>query len=74
MADGDYKFETSAKIALCLAMMIKEQTLPVGVLLNVNVPNLDMEEIRGIKITRQGKRIYDKANIVIVNKGRSLGP
>ena len=39
--------------------MIKEQSLPADVLLNVNVPNLDITGIKGIKITRQ-KRIYDK--------------
>ena len=44
--------------------MIKEQSLPADVLLNVNVPNLDITGIKGIKITRQGKRIYDKNAII----------
>ena len=64
VADGDYKFETAAKIALYLAMLIKEQSLPPGVLLNVNVPNLDVRDIKGIRITRQGKRIYDENAII----------
>src|SRR3989304_2548276 len=42
VADSDYKFETAAKFALYLTSLIKEQSLPPGVLLNVNVPNLDM--------------------------------
>ena len=64
VADSDYKFETAAKFALYLTSLIKEQSLPPGVLLNVNVPNLDMAEIQGVKITRQGKRIYDQTAVV----------
>lgn len=64
VADSDYKFETAAGFALQLAQMIKERSLPPGVLLNVNVPNVDAGCIRGIKITRQGKRIYDENAIV----------
>ena len=29
------------------------------ILLNVNIPKLSLQEIKGIKITRQGKRIYN---------------
>ena len=64
VAESDYKFETAAGFALQLALMIKEKSLPPGVLLNVNVPNLDTAFIRGIKITQQGKRIYDKNAVV----------
>ena len=64
VAEGDYKFETAAKVAVFLALQIKERSLPPGVLLNVNVPNLDIKEIRGIKMTRQGKRIYDENAII----------
>ncbi|MBI5038872.1 MAG: 5'/3'-nucleotidase SurE [Nitrospirae bacterium] len=64
VAEGDYKFETAAKVAVFLALQIKERLLPPGVLLNVNVPNLDIKEIKGIKMTRQGKRIYDENAII----------
>ena len=64
VAEGDYKFETAAKVAVFLALQIKERSLPPGVLLNVNVPNLDIKEIKGIKMTRQGKRIYDENAII----------
>ena len=64
VAESDFKFETSARIALYLALLIKENSLPPGVLLNVNVPNLDIKDIKGFKITRQGKRIYDENAIV----------
>jgi len=32
--------------------------MPEGVLLNVNVPYLSDDQIKGIKITRQGLRVY----------------
>jgi len=64
VAEGDYKFETAAKVAVFLALQIKERSLPPGVLLNVNVPNLDIKEIKGIKMTRQGKWIYDENAII----------
>lgn len=64
VAESDHKFETAAKIAHDLTLLIKEQSLPPEVLLNVNVPNLDIKDIRGIRITRQGKRIYDENSII----------
>ncbi len=27
-------------------------------LLNVNIPNLSMEQVKGIRVTKQGKRVY----------------
>ena len=33
--------------------------LPRDILLNINIPKLSLQEIKGIKITRQGKRIYN---------------
>ena len=35
--------------------------LKKGVLLNVNVPNVPEEECAGVRVTRQGKRIYGDA-------------
>jgi 5'-nucleotidase len=35
-----------------------EHGLPKNVLLNVNVPYLPMDQIRGLRITRQGLRVY----------------
>jgi len=40
-----------------------QNTLPVNVLLNVNVPYLKYEEIKGIRVSRQGLRIYRDALI-----------
>ncbi|MCX7794179.1 MAG: 5'/3'-nucleotidase SurE [Thermodesulfovibrionales bacterium] len=54
-------FESATRIALIVARFILEHSLPYDTLLNVNVPNLPLNEIKGIKLTRQGKRIYDNA-------------
>jgi 5'-nucleotidase len=59
--EGPYHFETAARFAANLARTILERGLPRDTLLNVNVPNLLPDEIKGIRITRQGRRIYDDA-------------
>jgi len=41
-----------------IAEKILRHGIPEDTYLNVNIPNLRAEEIRGIKITRQGKRDY----------------
>ncbi len=64
VAENDFKFETAAGFALHLANIIRDKSLPSGVLLNVNVPNLDASDIKGVRVTRQGKRIYDENAVV----------
>ncbi len=59
----DY-FETAAEFALILARMILKRGLPRDTFLNVNVPNLPIEKIKGVRITCQGKRLYDATNII----------
>lgn len=54
-------FGTGSEVAVIIAEFILENSLPHDTLLNVNVPNLPLQEIKGIKLTRQGKRIYDNA-------------
>ncbi len=49
-------YETAALIALKLVMPLKKQPLPARALLNVNVPDLPIEQIKGIEITRLGSR------------------
>lgn len=51
-------FTYAAKFAKKMATIILEKGLPVGTLLNVNVPNVKEEEIKGVLITRQGKAVY----------------
>ena len=56
--DKPYCFDPAAEFAAMLAAQVIEQGLPTDTLLNVNVPNLPRQEIRGYQLTRQGKRRY----------------
>lgn len=56
-----YLYETAAPFAKEVARHILDKSLPYDTLLNVNVPNVEPERIKGIKFTRQGKRVYDNA-------------
>ena len=51
-------FPTAAQIGLRVLKWLEKNDLPKGVLLNVNVPNLPLEQVKGILITRQGSRLY----------------
>ncbi len=55
---GDH-WETAQKYALLFATKTLDHSLPRGTLLNVNVPDLSEEEIRGIRLARQGQ-VYFK--------------
>ena len=49
----------AAQVALPIVQMVLQQGLPPFTILNVNVPPVDrMDELRGIRLTRQGVRIY----------------
>jgi len=52
-------FETAAEIAVEIGKYILEHSLPYDTLLNVNIPDVPRNSIKGSKLTRQGKRIYD---------------
>lgn len=54
----DLGFEAAAKITALLAEKAGEGRLPSGMLLNVNLPNLPLEEIAGIEITKLSKQGY----------------
>jgi len=49
---------TAAKFARMVAEMLWREGLPKGVYLNVNVPDLPLEEVKGVEVTRQGWRRY----------------
>ena len=53
---GHEYFETAAEIAKRLVVRWQAQRLPVSMLLNVNVPDRPLAEIRGFQITRLGNR------------------
>ncbi|HSD62263.1 MAG TPA: 5'/3'-nucleotidase SurE, partial [Ignavibacteriaceae bacterium] len=54
---SDFRF--AAKLSRLLAEKLAGKDLPLGTLLNVNVPDIPEEEIAGIKLTRQGKSKWD---------------
>jgi len=61
MSARHYHFETGSFFALKIAEYVLSRSLPFDTLLNVNIPNIRREEIKGIKLTRQGKRIYENS-------------
>lgn len=56
-----HNFEYAGKVAKVLARMVieKEADIPKGTLLNVNVPDVPEEEIKGFALTAQGKSKWD---------------
>ncbi len=61
MLDGTQPphYEAAQHYCLLAARFVLKNSLPYDTLLNVNVPNLPLREIKGVKFTRQSKRIYD---------------
>ncbi len=52
-------WETAARAAAILVdKMLSNGGMPRGVLLNVNVPNLPWDEVKGFEVTRLGQRRY----------------
>ncbi len=49
-------FETAAVMAARIIAHLQAHPLPPDQILNINVPNLPLEDIKGIKVTRQGRR------------------
>lgn len=58
---NNFRFEVAAAFAVRVARRILRRGLPSDTLLNINVPNVTEDELRGVKVTRQGKRIYGDA-------------
>ena len=56
-----YHFDTAAQIALKMTRYVLATSLPYDTLLNVNVPDVPIDHVKGMKLTRQGKRIYDNS-------------
>ncbi|MFZ0391013.1 MAG: 5'/3'-nucleotidase SurE [Calditrichia bacterium] len=53
------QFEVAADFAVHLAKLVLDKGLPGGTLLNVNIPAVSASELKGVKITRQGKGRYE---------------
>ena len=55
---GVLDYQTAARVANRVVSQVIEHGLPNGTLLNVNVPYLPYENLKGWMITRQGLRVY----------------
>lgn len=55
-ASNPQHFATAAQVAVELLRKIQQQPLPNDTLLNVNVPDLPLSELKGMQITRLGQR------------------
>ena len=58
MAPGNGHVADVARCATTISMQMMARGLPAGTFLNVNFPNLPMEQIRGIRWSRQGTRVF----------------
>lgn len=56
-----FLYESAIPFAIEVARYVLDKSLPYDTLLNVNVPNRPKEALKGIRITKQGKRVYDNA-------------
>jgi 5'-nucleotidase len=52
-------FSFAAKLGARLARLVAQRGLPQGTLLNVNVPSIPEDQIRGVMITRQGRSCWE---------------
>lgn len=57
--DEPYDFGDAAKFAKIISQIVLRDGLPDDTLLNVNIPNT--KQIKGVKLTQQGKRRYDNS-------------
>lgn len=57
-ADDARHFDAAANAALAVLDYVRTHSLPENSLLNVNVPNRPLRELRGFRLTRGGKRRY----------------
>ncbi len=67
VSDGQGHFETAARVAADLVRQVQRKPLPQATLLNVNVPDIPYDQVRGLKITRLGRRHKAEPVIKSVN-------
>lgn len=56
VGDSIKHYQTAARITRQLVMKLSKEKLPSQTILNVNIPDLPLNEIKGIQVTRLGKR------------------
>ncbi|RLA85807.1 MAG: 5'/3'-nucleotidase SurE [Deltaproteobacteria bacterium] len=61
VARRNHLYDTAAYVALRIAERMMRDPLPPRTVLNVNVPNLPKEFLKGFKVTRLGRRIFNNS-------------
>ncbi|MGH7845319.1 MAG: 5'/3'-nucleotidase SurE [Candidatus Binatia bacterium] len=56
----DFHFETAAEFTVTLVRRTVDVGLPPNTLLNINVPSVPKNQLKGWRLTRQGKRHYNE--------------
>lgn len=51
-------YSVAADFTADLALKVLKEGMPSGTLLNVNVPALPREQIKGVRVTKMGRRLY----------------
>ncbi len=59
--EAPFDYSVVAGVARKIAQKVFEYGLPGDTLLNINVPQRSLDEIQGIRYTKQGRRIYQNA-------------
>jgi 5'-nucleotidase len=60
-SDEECRYESAARAAASIVQVSLRSKIPQGILLNVNVPYPPEGILRGVRVTRQGLRIYRDA-------------
>jgi len=56
---NELHYETASRVARWLAKRLITTRLPEGVFLNVNVPNLPTNDLKGLRVVRRGRKRYE---------------
>ncbi len=66
-------YETAAEVAKMLVLNLRKDPLPRDTILNVNIPDLPLNEIRGFQVTRLGTRHVAEPTIKTADpRGRKI--
>lgn len=55
---GTQDYAVSQRVIKLVMQEVAQKSLPEGVFLNVNVPDVLADELKGVQLTRQGLRVY----------------
>jgi 5'-nucleotidase len=68
---GEQDYDIAGQVAREIVLNTIRHQLPSGMLLNVNIPYLPVDGIKGIRVTRQGLRVYrDRLDRRVDPRGR----